>query len=185
MDLDGRPDAPAGAISRYLATRERMEEQAPLPGLEEQQPLPFKTITWAGQRYKIFGIVTSRKVEDGWTGDKVIRWLYQRCGDSEQAHSVMKGDLAGGTMPCAEFGKNAAWWWMMILALDLNVAMKRLVLQDGWVTKRMKAIRFHLIHIGGRLLAGGRQLKMRLACGVEMLEVILRARKKIAALAST
>jgi hypothetical protein len=73
---------------------------------------------------------------------------------------------------------------MMILALNLNAAMKRLVLQGGWVTKRMKAIRFHLIHIGGRLLKGGRQLKMRLACGLEKLEVIIRARKRIAALAS-
>ena len=95
----------------------------------------------------------------------------------------MKADLAGGKLPCAEFGKNAAWWHMMILALNLNAAMKRLVLQDGWMTRRMKAIRFHLIHIAGRLLVGGRQLKLLVGCGTKMLEVIIRARNRMLALA--
>jgi hypothetical protein len=166
---------------RFLATRELLEQQQ-LPGVD-QQPLPFPTATWADRHYAVFGIVTNREEKDGWTGEKVIQWLYQRCGDSEHAHSVMKEDLAGGKLPCAEFGKNAAWWAMMILALNLNVAMKRLVLQDGWVTRRMKAIRFHLVHIAGRLLDGGRQLKLRVGCGTHMLEVIIRARNRIMALA--
>jgi len=123
-------------------------------------------------------------VQDGWTGDRVIQWLYQRCGDSEQAHSVMKEDLAGGKLPCAEFGKNAAWWSMMILAFNLNVAMKRLVLRDTWTTRRMKAIRFHFIHIAGRLLAGSRQLRILIGGGAKMLEVMLQARTRIAALAT-
>lgn len=173
---------------RFLATREVLEEQ-PLPGLEEQKQLPsqvpFQTLSWDSKRYKVFGIVTNRREEEGWTGDKVINWVYERAGKSEEAHSVMKEDLAGGKLPCAEFGKNAAWWWMMILALNLNTAMKRLALGGNWVTRRLKAIRFHMIHIAGRLLERGNRLKMRVACGMEMLEVIIRARERIAAMAGT
>lgn len=40
-----------------------------------------------------------------------------------------KEDLAGGKLPSGDFGENAAWWWIMILALNLNAAMKRLVLK--------------------------------------------------------
>jgi hypothetical protein len=29
----------------------------------------------------------------------------------------MKGDFAGGKLPSGDFGENAAWWWIMILAM--------------------------------------------------------------------
>jgi len=32
----------------------------------------------------------------------------------EEVHSVMKSDLAGGTLPSADFGKNAAWRWILV-----------------------------------------------------------------------
>jgi hypothetical protein len=38
----------------------------------------------------------------------------------------MKEDLAGGKLPSDDFGENAAWWWIMILAMNLNSSMKRL-----------------------------------------------------------
>ena len=40
----------------------------------------------------------------------------------------MKEDLAGGKLPSGDFGENAAWWGIMLLALNLNAAMKRLAL---------------------------------------------------------
>jgi hypothetical protein len=61
-----------------------------------------------------------------------VRWLHERCGKSEEAHSIMKEDLAGGRLPSSDFGGNAAWWWIMILALNLNSAMKQLVLTESW-----------------------------------------------------
>jgi len=61
----------------------------------------------------------------------------------------MKEDLAGGKLPSGDFGENAAWWWIMVLSLNLNVIMKRLVLGQAWVGKRMKAIRFGVICLPG------------------------------------
>ena len=59
----------------------------------------------------------------------------------------MKEDLAGGKLPSGDFSENAAWWLIMVLAHNLNTAMKNLILKGSWVTKRMKAIRFHLINL--------------------------------------
>jgi hypothetical protein len=103
---------------------------------------------------------------------------------SEQVHLVMKEDLAGGKLPSGKFGVNAAWWQIMVLALNVAEAMKRLVLEGTWVRKRMKALRFHLINIAGRVIERGRQIRIRLSGEHPAFELICQARKRIAELAA-
>ena len=162
---------------RYLATRELLK-QSELPGMEGQVELPFPTMTMKTERYKIFGIVTNRDLQ----GSELVNWLHKRCGKSEEAHAIMKDDLAGGKLPSADFGENAAWWWVMILAFNLNAAMKQLVLKESWATKRTKALRFHLINLPGRVMDHARGLVIRLVKGHPSLKVLLDARQRIMAL---
>jgi len=137
-----------GPAYRYLATREELK-QPELPRLEKSdEEFLFPVIRMKERRYKVFGIVTNMD----WAGDALIQWLHQRCGKSEEAHAAIKNDFAGGQFPSGDFGENAAWWWIMILAYNLNALMKRLVLGQSWVNKRMKAIRFGFIHIVGRVI---------------------------------
>ncbi len=168
-----------GLEYRYLATREEMK-QLELPDEQMQRDLPFQTACMDGSRYKIFGIVTNM---DDWDGEELIKWLYQRCGRSEEAHYTIKEELAGGSFPSKRFGENAAWWWIAILSFNLNAIMKQLVLGTGWITKRMKAIRFSLIKLPGRVLQRSRRLILRLAQGHPSFEVLLQARSTIANLA--
>ena len=166
-------------VYRYLAIREVLEE-AELPGMERQVELPFPTMSMEKKRYKVFGVVTNRDVE----GNQLINWLHQRCGKSEEAHSVMKEDLAGGKLPSSAFGENAAWWWIMVLAFNLNSAMKQLVLQGAWVGQRMKAIRFSLIGLPGRVMNHARGLIVRLVKNHPSLAVLVNARQRIMDLGS-
>ncbi len=159
---------------RYVAIREVLE-QPELPGMEKHLELPFPTMDMERKRYKIFGIVTNRDTE----GNELIHWLHQRCGKSEEAHSIMKEDLAGGKLPSSAFSENAAWWWVMILAFNLNSAMKQLVLQGSWATKRMKAIRFCLIGLPGRVVEHARGLIIRLVKNHPSFEVLVKARQRI------
>ena len=168
-----------GLAYRYLAKREAMEEQMGLPGIESQLELPFPTIHLKGKRYKIFGIVTNMD----WDGEELIHWYHKRCGKSEEAHAVMKEDLAGGKLPCGDFGANAAWWGIMILALNLNATMKKLVLEESWSSKRMKAIRFSLINLPGRVIEHSRRLLIRVTRGHPSFDLLVEARRKIAMLA--
>jgi hypothetical protein len=131
-----------------------------------------------GQRYKVFGVVTNMD----WEGEELIQWFYKRCGKSEEAHAVMKEDLARGQFPSGDFEENAAWWWIMILALNLNVAMKALVLGESWVAKRMKAIRFSLINLPARVLERSRRLIVRLCRGHPSFGLLMEARRRIAQL---
>ena len=105
---------------RFLAMRELLSQQLELPGIEGQQSLPFPTLELPRQgRYKLFGLVTNRDLP----GEQVIQWHRRRCGKSEEAHGVMKQDLAGGKLPSGNFGENAAWWGITVLAFNLNVAI--------------------------------------------------------------
>jgi hypothetical protein len=71
----------------------------------------------------------------------------------------------------------------MILAHNLNTAMKRLVLGKEGLTKRMKALRLWLIGLLGRVVRHARKLIIRLGAGVEALDLIVSARQTIRALA--
>jgi hypothetical protein len=164
---------------RFLAVREALTEQ-PLPGMGEQLCLPFQTLEMARVHYKLFGVVTNLD----WDGEAVVVWQHERCGKSEEAHSIMKSDLAGGQLPSALFGANAAWWAIMLLALNLNEVMKRLVLGGRWATARLKTLRFHLINLPGCVLSHARQLLVQVAGTHPSLELLLRARQQILALAA-
>jgi hypothetical protein len=121
------------------------------------------------------------KIEMDWDGEELIRWSYKRCGKSEEAHSVMKDDLAGGKLPSDDFGSNAAWWWIMILSLNLNAAMKRLVLGQSWIPRRMKAIRFHLINLPARIMTRSPQLLVPIS-NESYFEWFVALRERISAL---
>ena len=161
---------------RFLAIREPLRQLA----LGDEANLPFPTQAFGTKgTYKLFGVVTNKKDP----GDRVIRWLRERCGKSEEVHSVLKSDLAGGQLPSGLFGANAAWWALTILAHNLNAAMKQLVLGKTWAAKRMKALRFRLIALPGRVVSHARKLIVRLGAGAETLNTIVAARQTIRGLA--
>ncbi len=114
----------------------------------------------------------------GGEGDDLIRWLYERCGKSGQAHSGLKEDLAGGKLPIGRFGTNAAWWWITMLAFNLSAIMKSLVLGGEWKSRRLKALRFHLINIAGRVVRRSRQWLIRLGKGHPALDLLLHIRRR-------
>jgi len=164
-----------GPAYRFLAIRELLQ-QAELPSLEAQ--LPFPSMTFGERRYKLFGLVTNRDLP----GDKLIWWARERCGKGEEMHKIMKEDLAGGHLPSAKFGANAAWWGIMVLAFNLNSLMKRLVLPQGWAPKRLKAVRFGLINVAGRVVSRARQLIIRLSGSHPAYELIMEVRRSLRAL---
>lgn len=168
-----------GPEYRFIAIREKLEQQLTLPGSETAQlQLPFPTIQMgSGQekrQYKLTALVTNLDKE----GDEVIRWLRKRCGKSEEVHSVLKTDLAGGHMPSGLFGANAAWWAISILSYNLHVLFKTYGLGGNFVTKRLKAVRFYIINRPARVVNRARQLVVRVASASLLLQ-ILRIRERL------
>ncbi len=116
-------------------------------------------------------------------GEEVIHWSRERCGKGEEVHAVMKNDLAGGQMPSGLFGANAAWGAIVVLAFNLNALMTHRVLPQGWAHKRLKALRFGLIGVAGRVLGHARRLIVRLAEGHPASALLIAVRSRILSLA--
>lgn len=165
-----------GRDYRYIAVREELKQKV-LPGMEDHVELPFPTMDIDNKRYKVTAVVTNLD----WNGEEVVHWYRQRCGKSEEVHGIMKDDLAGGRFPSSDFGENACWWWIMILALNLHNIMKQFVLGGNWKKKRMKSIRFHIINIPGRIVkgSGGKSFIVRIASGHPLLNFLNRCRERI------
>jgi hypothetical protein len=167
-----------GPTYRFLAIRELLTQRE-LPGLEAQ--LPFPTTSFGETHYKPFGVVTNRDLP----GDKLIWWSRERCGKGEEMHSIMKEDVAGGHLPSARFGANTAWWGIMVLAFNLNSLMKRLVLPQDWGPKRLKAVRFGLINLAGRVISRSRQLVIRLNGSHPAYQLLMQVRQRLKVLWET
>ncbi len=149
---------------RYLAVRELLRNQSQ-PEMDEQLHLDLKTpgAEFDTSAYKLRAIVTNLLDLDG---DRVIRWHRERCGRSEQIHDILKNELAGGNMPSKHLGVNAAWWLITVLAHNLNQAMKMLALAKvdaSWSARRLKAVRFHLIRLPGRVTQHAREMIVRVS----------------------
>ena len=136
-----------GPDYKYIAIREAVKQKA-LPGMEDCLQLPFPTLKIEQTNYKLSAFVTNLD----WDEEELIVWYRKRCGKSEEVHSIMKEDLSGGKFPSGAFGANAAWWWIMVLALNINSIMRHFVLGQNWKYKRLKTIRFNIINIPGRVM---------------------------------
>jgi hypothetical protein len=166
-----------GPQYRFLVTREVLAQQ-PLPGA--QLELPFPTIQFGKFGLcKVHAMVTNRQDD----GAELIDWYRMRCGKSEAAHAVMKSDLAGGKLPSSDFGNNAAWWTIMLLAFNLNTLMKRLALGADFVDSRIKAVRRHVICVAARVIEHARQVVVRLSEAHPSTAFIQNVRERILALA--
>jgi len=128
-------------------------------------------------RYEV--IVTSMD----WSGERLIRWHYDRGGSIEHLNDRIKNDLAGGVLPCAEFGANAAWWRIQYLAWNLIRALQLHALPKELKHCHMKRLRFRLLCIAGKVVKTARSIILKLSRGHPSFSIYKEAREKIFALA--
>ncbi len=129
-----------------------------------------------GNAYHYFAVVTNMW---SWDGERLLRWQRERCGTVEHIHDVIKNDLAGGVLPAKRFFANAAWWRLNALAYNVLSVMKRKALPQAWWPTRLKALRFHLLHIAGRVVEHGRRLFLKIAQHHPSFPLYKEARKKL------
>ncbi|MCL5102975.1 MAG: IS1380 family transposase [Armatimonadetes bacterium] len=145
---------------RHIVVR-RKARQGILPGLglSDAKLSDEETVEMGGQAYHVHAII-SNIVED-WSSRQVVEWYNGRCGGGEAIHSILKSDLAGGSLPSNRFGVNAAWWAVAVLAHNLHALLEKLAMPKDLVGSRFKRLRFHLINVPARLVNHARACCMR------------------------
>ena len=87
-------------------------------------------------------------------------------------------------MPSGLFGANAAWWSIAALAFNLNSAVKQLAMGGEWLNKRLKAVRFGVVNLPGRMVRHGRRLIIRLTGDHPSYGLLIGMRRSMLALAA-
>jgi hypothetical protein len=129
-----------------------------------------------GDPYHYFAVVTNMW---SWEGEHLLWWQRERCGTVEKVHDVLKNDLAAGVLPSKRFFANAAWWRLNVIAYNLLSVMKRKAMPQSWWPVRLKALRFHLLGIAGRIIEHGRRLFLKVAKNHPCFSIYQEARKKL------
>jgi hypothetical protein len=166
---------------RYFVTREEVEitsqersklhieeTQLELPLVEEIEKLEkshnnikkLHLTEMNGKVYKIFSMVSDVMTKEG---GELIRWHRGRCGKSEEVHHILKEELAGGHVVSHNFGANAAYWNIVVLASSLHSMMKRHVLPKEFKRARPKTVRFMFYSIAGLLVSHARKLTLKVS----------------------
>ncbi len=152
-----------GATFRYLAIRVRSRQR--------------ELFADEDSNWRHFAVVTNLD----WEGEQLLRWHREKQGTVEHGHGILKRDLAAGTLPCARFGANAAWWRLNVLAHNLLELLKAETLPAAHRSLRPKALRFRLLNLAGRLLRSARQLVLRLSAALPFAPLYAQARKTLRA----
>ncbi len=129
-----------------------------------------------GNAYHYYAVVTNRWELDG---EELLWWQRERCGSVEKVHDVLKNDLGGGVMPCGRFFANAAWWRLNCLCYNVISVMKRKALPKAFWPARMKALRFHLIGVAGKVVCHARSTFLKLTEGYRSLIPYRQARSQL------
>lgn len=110
------------------------------------------------KEYRYHAIATNNKAP----AQEAIHWHNGR-GQSENYNKEIKLGFGLEHLPCGDFGANALYFRIGILAYNLIVAMKNLALGDAWKTTTIKTLRWVLLNTAGKLVQHGRRWILRLA----------------------
>lgn len=168
---------------RHIAIR-RKSKQGILPGLgtNDGKLADEETMEMDGTAYHVHAIISNIWDED-WSLQRIVEWYNDRCGGGEAIHSILKSDLAGGSLPSNKFGVNAAWWSVAVLAHNLHALLEKLAMPKGLIGSRFKRLRYHLINVSARVVTHARQCVVRYF-QTSVLHLINQIRGELAGLAT-
>jgi len=110
-----------------------------------------------------------------------VVWFHNQRGQVENLIKELKIGFGMEQMTSGDFGANALWFGLGVLAYNLTQAQKLLFLDEGWRSKTIATLRWQLIQTAGRLVRHGRRLVLRLAVSLEKYRLFLEIRRLCAA----
>jgi hypothetical protein len=91
---------------------------------------------------------------------EIIRFHNQR-SNSENYNKEIKSGFGMDYAPSQRIGANRVYFEIGVLAYNLVVAFKRLLLEPQWHRKTIETLRWELLLIGGKVVQSGRRLVLK------------------------
>jgi hypothetical protein len=109
-------------------------------------------------------------------------WRYNVRAQIENHIKEIKTGFGMEWMPSGEFAANALHFAIGIMTYNLFIAQKLLVMPEEWHTKTIKSIRWLLVEVGGKLIAHGRRMILKIAASADKYRIYLEMRRRTYAL---
>jgi len=122
--------------------------------------------------YRCYVIATN----DYGRSTKEIIEFHNGRGNAENYHKELKSGFGMDYFPCQSLRADAVWLELGVLAHNLTVVLKWLVLGGDWATKTIATLRWQLVTIAGKVVRHGRALLLRVTRDHHELLAVVRSR---------
>jgi hypothetical protein len=129
----------------------------------------------------VYHVVASNWLAEEKTAHEVLVWHNQR-GQAENFHKELKRGLGMEQMPSGDFGANAVFFRIGVLAYNLSLGFKRLACPAEWAPQTIATVRWRLMQVAGRLLRHAGQVVLRLVLDADRLAIWKDIRRRCWAL---
>jgi len=82
-------------------------------------------------------------------------------------------------MPCGQTEANAVFFRIGVIAYNLFIGFKRLSCPLSWAKHTIDTFRWKMIHVAGRIVKHSGGITLKIASGIEKLELFAGIRQKI------
>ena len=81
-------------------------------------------------------------------------------------------------MPCGQFGANAVFFRIGVIAYNLFIGFKRCLCPPSWWHHTIATVRWKMIQVAGRIVRHAKQVFLRLAVDAETLTLFRDIRRR-------
>jgi hypothetical protein len=128
-------------------------------------------------RYKV---IASNREE---TAEETIAWYNARGEHSENRIKELKIGLGMERMPCGQFGANAVFFRIGVLAYNLFRLFELKVLPEDWHRHQIRTVRWRLYQVAGKVVRHAGQVSLKVRRAYYGLFQMIRRRIRIVAMA--
>jgi hypothetical protein len=90
-----------------------------------------------------------------------VIWSHNGRSDAENYNKELKGGFGMDYAPCRSLAADAVYFEIGVLAYNLTLAVKRLLLGGDWVKRTIASLRWRLLETAGKVVRHGRKLILR------------------------
>jgi len=149
----------------------------------EKTPQSFTLVVqrWANPQPELFdsspyGYTAIATNQTQQTGPQMIDFHRQR-GQSENYHKEIKNGFGMEYVPCQDFTANAVFFQLGVMAYNLTIAIKRLILGKGWWGKTIATLRWEFLGIAGKVVRHARETLLKIP--IPYLHLFQRFRQRL------
>jgi len=119
-----------------------------------------------GEGYFYHAVANNWPVEEK-DAFEVLAWHNER-GSAENFNKELKCGLGMEQMPCGQFGANAVFFRMGVMAYNLFIGLKRSLCSEGWQKHTMGTFRWKFIQVAGRIVRHAGRMVLKLAMDAKL-----------------